>query len=204
MAYNLTSECREILEAATAAGGNINIVEASGAEWVTAGSQSFIGEGEPDPQTMRRYRDALYFLVRTGFVDHRGKNWYELTTRGWQGDLSELDIADVSGDYLEMAQHLADKGHHIPAASVAGAVLEDFLRKLHIARIGPWKGESKLSRLNTNLYKAGVYGNPVQQQVTAWAALRNPADHGHFHQVDSAQVKLMIRGIRDFIAKYEG
>lgn len=203
MPYNLTTECLEILEAARATGGSINIVETDSAEWVRAGSRSFIGD-PPDRQTMRRYRDALHFLAEAGFVEYRRGTWYELTTKGWLGDLSELSVADVSGDYLDMAEHLDSKGYHLPAAMVAGAVLEDFLRKLHITRIGPWQGDSSIGRLNEGLRKAGVYEQPVWRQIQVWGDIRNPADHGHFDKVDAGQVKLMVQWIREFIAKHEG
>ena len=56
--------------------------------------------------------------------------------------------------------------------------------------------------MNYPLKKEGVYGLPVQQQVTAWASFRNKADHGHFDDYDMHQVKLMHQGVTDFIVKY--
>ena len=123
---------------------------------------------------------------------------------GWLGDLKAFVAAEVFSDFLDMAEYLHSEGYHIPAASIAGAVLEDCLRRLHLKHVGPWQGDSSIAKLNTGLYTEGFYSNTQQQQVLAWGAIRNDADHGHFDRVDPNQVRLMIQGIRDFVAKYEG
>src|SRR2546428_8286756 len=45
-------------------------------------------------------------------------------------DLRALIAADVLGDFIEQAEQLLAAGYLVPAASLAGAVLEDMLRKL--------------------------------------------------------------------------
>jgi hypothetical protein len=208
MGYRLTKECQEILEAAKAADGKIWLHEVNGGYWLGVGKQHFgITKGEPpNRRTMRLYRDALDYLVSIGFVVYASGIVWELTTRGWEGDLSDLSIADESSDYLEMADHLEDKGYHLPAVMVAGAVLEDFLRRLHLTRIGPWPEDSgsNLNLLNEALRKAGVYELPVSRQVQAWADIRNLADHGHFDRVELTSVRPMIEGIANFIGQHGG
>jgi len=121
---------------------------------------------------------------------------------GWLVDFRELAAAEVFDDFLEMAEHLCQHGYHIPAASVAGAVLEDSLRRLHLKKIGQWSGESGISKLNDSLHKAGVYAQPEWRQVQVWGDIRNEADHAHFEKVDATGVAQMISGIRDFIVKH--
>jgi len=124
--------------------------------------------------------------------------------KGYLQDLRELAAADVFTDFLDMADHLHENGYHIPAASIAGAVLEDCLRRLHLKHIGPWQGDSGISKLNDALRRAEVYGQAVWRQIQVWGDIRNDADHGRFDKVDSGQVKQMIAGIREFIPRHEG
>ena len=124
--------------------------------------------------------------------------------QGWLRDLRELAAAEVFGDLLEMAQHLQEKGYHHGAVSIAGAVLEDCLRRVHTKRIGEWEGDSGISKLGTNLYKHDpeFYPKTRHQQVTAWATLRNEVDHGRAAEVDPGDSKRMIEGVRDLVLRY--
>jgi len=103
-----------------------------------------------------------------------------------------------------MAEHLQEKGYHHGAVSIAGAVLEDYLRRVHMKRIGEWEGDSGISKLSTNLYKHDpeFYPKPRHQQVTAWATLRNEVDHGRAKEVDPGDSRRMIEGVRDFVLRY--
>jgi hypothetical protein len=49
---------------------------------------------------------------------------------GYLTNLRTLVAADVFSDFIEMAEHLIEAGYKDPAASLAGAVLEDGLRKI--------------------------------------------------------------------------
>ncbi|HUW12320.1 MAG TPA: hypothetical protein VM537_21525 [Anaerolineae bacterium] len=157
------------------------------------------------------------FAERATRPDRRGRQPYSPRTavaileavrddfaKGWLRDLRELAAAEVFTDFLDMAEHLDSERFHAPAASVAGAVLEDSLRRVHLKRIGEWKGESSISKLNDSLRRADLYGQAVWRQIQVWGDIRNDADHGHFEKVDAAAVKQMISGIRDFLAKHEG
>ncbi len=124
--------------------------------------------------------------------------------RGYIPNVRELAAAEVFTDFLDMAEHLHSGGYHVPAASVAGAVLEDSLRRLHLKHIGQVQGMSSISKLNDALRKADIYGQAAWRQIQVWGDIRNDADHGHFEKVEAAAVKQMISGIRDFIAKHEG
>jgi hypothetical protein len=117
-------------------------------------------------------------------------------------DFRELAAGEVFTDFLDMADHLSRNGYHVPAASLAGAVLEDALRRLHLRHIGQWSGDSSISKLNDALHKASVYPKPQWRQIQAWGDIRNDADHGHFDNVDAGQVGSMIPGIREFVVRY--
>jgi len=121
---------------------------------------------------------------------------------GYFSDVRQLVAAEMFDDFLEGAEYLRSNGFYIPAASLAGAVLEDTLRRLHSKQIGQWTGESKISRLNDALHKAGVYPQPQWRQIQAWGDLRNDADHGNFQNISAADVERMIGGLRDFVTKY--
>lgn len=121
---------------------------------------------------------------------------------GWLRDFKELAAAEVFDDFLEMAQHLCANGYHVPAASLAGAVLEDSLRRLHLKKLGQWEGDSRINKLNDALHKAAVYTQSEWRQIQVWGDIRNEADHGHFDNVDPQNVAQMIAGIRDFVVKH--
>jgi len=49
-----------------------------------------------------------------------------------------------------------------------------------------------------------VYPLAKCREVQAWADIRNDADHGRFGKVEPDEVKRMIDGIGDFVAKHLG
>jgi hypothetical protein len=128
--------------------------------------------------------------VRTGMLD----------------DLRNLLHAEVFADFLEMAEYLLDEGYKDPAAVLLGAVLEDSIRKLAVARsIETTTTNGRpltIEPLNAALAKAGAYGPLIQKQVTSWAHLRNDAAHGHFGKYDADQVRQMLLSVQKFCADY--
>ncbi len=110
--------------------------------------------------------------------------------------------AEVFDDFLEQADHLLQQGYYQPAAVVAGAVLEDGLRKLCDRNDIPLPDKPKLDTMNADLAKRGVYNKLVQKQVTALADLRNKAAHGQWDQFTEADVTNMLQHVRAFMAMY--
>ena len=108
--------------------------------------------------------------------------------------------SEVHGDFFGQAQSLLEQGLKDPAAMLIGAVLEDALRQLCQKHNIP-EGRS-IERMNVPLRQARAYGLPQQQQITAWAAIRNNADHGRFEEYSVEEVRLMSQGVTDFIVKY--
>ncbi len=117
-------------------------------------------------------------------------------------DLRALVAAELLGDFVEQAEELLAAGYWHPAASLAGAVLEDTLRKLCVKHGIPIPGQTKIDRLNADLARAGVYDKLIQKRITALADIRNNADHGHFDKFAREDVEDMVKWIRRFAADY--
>ena len=117
-------------------------------------------------------------------------------------DVNYLVRADLLDDFLSQAEVLLQEGYLIPAASLAGGVLEDTLRKLCDKRNISYPDKTKIDPLNISLAKGGVYDKLVQKQITTYADLRNNADHGHFDKVKQDDVTDMLKWIRRFIRDY--
>ena len=119
--------------------------------------------------------------------------------------------AELASDYMGQAEALLTEGQsgrfdHVPAAVLAGAVLEKGLRTLCAAQqpeipIVTPRGESKtMNPLIEDLKKAGVFNELRAKQLRAWADIRNKAAHGEFDQFKKSDVEQMIQGITNFLA----
>jgi hypothetical protein len=123
------------------------------------------------------------------------------------GFLSELRLlvrANLLDDFLSQAEALAEQGFHVAAVSLAGAVLEDTLRKLCDQKSISYGAKTKIDALNAELAKANVYDKLIQKEITAKADLRNTADHGHFGKVRGEDAADMVRWIRRFVTENLG
>jgi hypothetical protein len=108
--------------------------------------------------------------------------------------------ADVLGSFIDQAETLLGAGHHLPAASLTGAVLERALRKLCEARGIVPSSKATIDSLNADLAKAGAYSTRAQERITAVAALRDSADQGKAEAVSRDDVEGMARWVRAFAA----
>ena len=108
-----------------------------------------------------------------------------------------------------MAQHLIDSGYKDAAAVIAGSALEAQIRILctkakianEVAKADGTASPKKADSMNSELASAGVYSKLDQKGITAWLDLRNKAAHGKYTEYQSAQVALMIAGVRDFVGR---
>lgn len=135
---------------------------------------------------------------------------YDIEKYGLQ-TFEQLVHAEVFSDFLSMASHLYENGYNLPAAVLAGSTLEAHLRAMCIARNIPTtkpdkNGDQqplKVGEMNADLKKAGAYGVPEVQNVTARYAVRNSAAHQD-PSVDltRAMVGDMISGVRRFITEH--
>jgi hypothetical protein len=121
---------------------------------------------------------------------------------GFLTDIRTLISAEVFGDFVEMAEHLLDKGYLHPAASLIGAVLESGLRKIVIRNSISVKGTENLSSLNQKCANAEVYNRLVQKRLEVFIGIRNSADHGNFDEYSEVDVRDMVRGVKMFLGEY--
>lgn len=121
---------------------------------------------------------------------------------GYLRKTANIISAEVFADFLEMGEHLLAEGYKDPAASLAGAVLEDGLR--HIARnneIAVTDGDN-LTSLRDKCVGKKIFNNLGRQQITTWTTLRNSAAHGKFDEYTAQQVGSMISDVRSFLATH--
>jgi hypothetical protein len=136
-----------------------------------------------------------------GVLDSLREDW----DAGLLASRELLLTADAFESFLEQADYLLEQGFKDPAAMLAGAVLESTLRKMCEVRGIPTDKSDKIGTLNDKLakhHKPPAYGSAYHKQITAWADLRNNADHGHFGEYDREQVRAMIAGVREFAARH--
>ena len=117
-------------------------------------------------------------------------------------NLDSFVRAEIFEDFLSMAEYLLEQGYYVPAASLAGGVLEDSLRKLSDKNNISYIEKTKINSLNTELAKASIYNALISKEIIAKADIRNNADHGKYDQFTEDNVKDMIIWIRRFIAEY--
>lgn len=127
---------------------------------------------------------------------------------GFLDDAWSMLVAEVSADYLAQSDALLQEGYYVPAAVLAGAVLEASLRTLcdredpPISTVMPNGRRKTLSVYIDDLKKAGVYNEARAKELRAWSAIRNHAAHGEFDQFSEEQVSNMLAGIQSFLAEY--
>ena len=130
--------------------------------------------------------------------------------RAFREDLANGDLAgirtlvsaEVFTDFMGMADHLLAEGYHHAAASIAGAVLEDSLRRTLLERGA--KATGNLESMNQVALDTGLYGPPVYQQVKVWVGVRNDADHGNWSAVGPDRVSPMVRDLPTFLVQQLG
>lgn len=125
---------------------------------------------------------------------------YEDLSGGYLVDVASQIRADVEADLLGQAHQLIQDGLKDAAAMLTGAVLEDALRQL-CRKNSVAEGKS-IETMNEPLRAKGVYALPQKQQITAWAAIRNKADHAKFGEYSAEEVRLMHQGVLAFIAQH--
>ena len=136
---------------------------------------------------------AFLGVLRGAYRDYQG---------GLLIDLRSLIAAELLGDFLDQAKYLLSEGYHVPAASLAGAVLEDTLRKLCDRHGISYPLKTSINVLNVELAKAQVYNALAQKQITAYADIRNNADHGRSGEFKTADVEEMVSWVSRFATDY--
>lgn len=126
---------------------------------------------------------------------------YDDFKNGFLTSFKQIVQAEVFDSELEQARSLLSSGYKNSAAVIAGVVLETAIKELCLNN-GIELEKKKLTRLNEDLAKAGVY-NPLQQKlITAMADIRNNATHGDYDQFTKEDVHRMIEDIERFLLAY--
>jgi hypothetical protein len=130
--------------------------------------------------------------------------------KGYLGDLRLEIEAAIATDYMGQAEQLLAEGQsgkydYVPAAVLAGAVLEKSLRTLcdkqspSISTVNDKGKPLRLTALIDVLKKNNLFNEPTAKQLRAWADIRNSAAHGDFDKFNPSDVPLMIQGIKNFL-----
>lgn len=125
---------------------------------------------------------------------------------GYLARLEERIRQDVFEDFLAMAERMNASMHPAPAAVLAGAVLEDHVRKLAAKASLPTvsdKGKAiTFEQLSIDLVRAQVFPESQRKVLVAWYGQRTEGAHGHFDRVIREDVPRIISGVREFILRY--
>lgn len=173
--------------------------------------------GTPYRKQADRY-EAQTADPKTWVTDSPDKPLYALLAalkediyHGKLATFEELVHADVYADLLAQADDLLQHKAPRAAAVIAGAALEEHVKKLAIKHgtgvARPDGSPKKASQMNTELRAANVYPEVQRTAVEGYQKLRNGAAHAEpgFEGTDVSLVSLvgpMIAGVRAFIAQY--
>ncbi len=152
-------------------------------EFTSSLHQSYLSSAES-----AKYAKAIFDAAREDFDG------------GYLSHVRNMVRAEVFSSELDQARELLANSYAVPAAVVAGTVLETTLRDL-CDKHGLQPTRS-LEAMNVALAKASEYSVLVQKRVTALAAIRNAAAHGDHAQFRAADVEPMIRDIERFVSDH--
>ncbi len=175
--------------------------------WVAASGQVIIQVAGEQSLLFQEFKRVAHDYPRPEDLS-RAIGVLEAFAQAWdEGLLRSRDLlvsAELFEDGLELAEYMLSKGYKDPAAVVAGAVLESALRKMCQLRSIPLGGRETLEPLNDALAKHDppAYNLAMKKQITAWGSIRNDAAHGRWDQYDVRQVKIMLDGVRGFVATH--
>lgn len=174
-------------------------------EWATS-SISFIGrvlgrDSEHYIRFKKHYEQISHYgnsvravaVLKAAYEDYKG---------GYLFDTVKRIQAEIFDDFLEQADYFLKGGYHGVAAVLAGAVLEDTLRKLCDKKEIPIGAQPKLDAMNADLAKSGFYDKLIQKKITWLADVRNKAAHGKWTEFSPADAEEMLRGVRRIAEDY--
>lgn len=120
---------------------------------------------------------------------------------------------ELTADFMGQAENLliegtAGKYDHVPAAVLAGAVLEKSLKTMcyQLSPVEPIINDRgahlKMNALIDSLKKRKVFNELRAKELRTWADIRNNAAHGNFEEFNKNQVEAMISGINSFLMQF--
>ncbi len=113
--------------------------------------------------------------------------------------VEELVAAEIFSDLIGMAGRLLREGRMTAAVIVAGAVLENVMRRSARHRqIAIRENVDTITELNAKMVTGGAYPSALRKRVDEWAALRTRAET---ETLEDAQPEIdrMIRGVQEFV-----
>jgi hypothetical protein len=131
--------------------------------------------------------------------------------RGWLESLINRIEINIAADYMSQAEALLGQGgngqyDHVPAAVLAGAVLEENLRALCLRQNPPIsvtypRGDPKaMNQLIQDLQVNQVIDKTKAELLKYCAKIRNSAAHGHPQDFTKQDVENVLRAIQQFLA----
>ena len=122
----------------------------------------------------------------------------------------EGEILDIAQKQVEDSKKSADVTHKQLqlgiAAFLAGAALEDALRRLCDVHGFSYPRKTTISNLQAKLYQPSkqieMISRSESKQIIAWGETRNNADHGRFNDIIHSEVEAMVTGVRGFIDRH--
>jgi len=133
---------------------------------------------------------------------------HRLLQEGRIRTLNDAVRAETEVELLDQADMLRNTDRLAAATVIAGGALETHLRNLLVKYSLPIPGAGSINAYNLAIAQARNNGTTTNitpadtSQITAWGQMRNGAAHdpGNYKGTKE-QVDLMVRGIRDFIAR---
>lgn len=119
-------------------------------------------------------------------------------------DTRKLAAAEIFADFLDQAKLLLENGCPAPAASIAGSVLEEGLKKLCAANSIAIAAPVTIGQMNADLSSAEVYSKLLEKNISAYSDIRNRADRSDFDNFTKEDIESMIGWISRFIADHLG
>jgi hypothetical protein len=107
--------------------------------------------------------------------------------------------AGLMEDFLARAEGLVQKGHFISAATLAGAVLEDALRRLCELNDIFCAENSTLENVNDKLLQAGVYDAAWHRETALRISLKRTAELCYTDKITERNVLDMVGWLRGFM-----
>ena len=137
--------------------------------------------------------ERAFAVLKAAFEDYKG---------GYLFDTQRAIQADVFDEFLEQATYFLKEGYFQVSAVIAGAVLEDTLRRLCVRENLPLSANPKLDVMNADLAKSGLYDKMIQKKITWLADVRNKAAHGKWNEFTEDDSEEMVRAVRRFVEDY--
>lgn len=126
--------------------------------------------------------------------------------QGFLERIQDLIVSNVFTNFLDQAKYLLNNGYKDAAASIAGAVLEDSLKKIAKKNNIPIQKqngrEDGIGSLNNKLSQQQIYNELKKRTIHAWKEIRDNASHGKFDEYSVNDVKTMIDGVGNFLSEY--